>query len=265
MYIGVLNREVKIRMIITFHDITTIKNLIDLLLRICINADVTIKFTENRIKLEEIDASKSTLVAIDIKNNNLKEYFCPNELSIKINLDSMKKTLKTIKKNNNNQNILENSLTLSIDENKLDKIKLSYKGNTEDITIDNSNYKHYKIDSVEYAVELKMNSIDLKKMLKSMINKSDVFKISVKNNKIEFFAGMAFEIEMGTFNIYGGINENNFEICYEVDKLMRFINCYKFSDDVELYVRENYPLGIKCNISDIGQMIAFICPCENLI
>jgi len=223
---------------------------------------VTIKFTENRIKLEEIDSSKSTLVAINIKNNNLNEYFCPNELSIKINLDLMKKALKTIKKNNNNQNILDNSLTLSIDENKLDKMKLSYKGNSEDITIDNSNYKHYKIDSVEYAVGLKMNSTDLKKMLKAMMNKSNVFKISVKNNKIDFFAGIAFEIEMGCFNISEGINMCNFEICYEVDKLMRFINCYKFSDEITLYVKENYPLGIKFNISNIGQLITFICPCE---
>jgi len=258
------------QMVIRFYDIEVVKNLINILSQFL--CDISIKFikinnsNEVALKIDRITENKNVLIKVNIKTCNLLEYFCDSNFVIGIDLLELKRKLSEVDKN-------DNTLTLSIEKNNLNELSYCNGKHIEKIKLIELDYKPATMNS-NYDTVIRMKSEEFKEMCELM-RPWNYLKIEVKNEKYKLYVGENYDKKIKTFcehncgdnysvsTITNKTNKINyeFETLYEVNILKRLSACNKLSSEIRLYIKEDYPLGIKFNISNIGEMIVMICPC----
>jgi len=226
--------------------------------------DTVIDINKDGIKIVTMDTSHIILVHLKLNADKFEMYNCENPTSIGINMLNLYKIIKTI----NNSDILtlfmyENDLNhLGIKIENVEKnTKTTYKINLLDL-----HNNHFEIPEVVFNSVITLPSNDFQKITRDMNNLADFVEIKNLNNKFILTCNGDFctqetvlsdneNIQINSDNA-NEIIQGNFNLKY----LVLFTKCTNLSNNIELYLKNDYPLIIKYTVASLGEIKLCLSP-----
>ena len=226
-------------------------------------------FDETGVKLMAMDSTHSILIHMKLNFENFESFHCPKKMLVGVNMLNFFKLIKTM---NNSE-----TLTLFIEkenENKLGILitnseknsQTIYKLNLLDIIDEN-----IKIPPAEFETELSLPSSDFQKIIRDMINIGE--NIEIKSigsqlilNCIGDFASQ--ETTLGETNNglkFNQISPKELPIqgVYSLKYLILFTKCTNLCNQINLYIKNDYPLIIKYSVASLGDIKLCLAPNTN--
>jgi len=238
--------------------------------------DINIEFSEEGLKIMEIDATQSVLVHLKLEANQFQVYNCNKRIIIGVSVINLFKLIKTITNNDILQLYIEendeNILNICI-ENSEKKYYTKYQLNLLEI-----DYNEYEFPSKKFECQIILPSQCLQKICRDMGNLSDIVEVQVINNSLVFKCEGDYAKQETIFketekktdtksNIHDNIifkeNENKVDIIqgyYSLKHLISFTKCTNLCQSLEIYINNNYPLIIVYDIGNMGKLTLCLSP-----
>jgi|TARA_B110000444_G_C18666160_1_gene513030 proliferating cell nuclear antigen len=239
-----------------------IKTLIEALKEIL--NDTVIEINSDCIKVVTMDNSHIILVHLKLFADKFEFYNCNRPISIGINMLNLYKIIKTV--NNNdiitffvyNDNL--NHLGIKI-ENMEKNTKTTYFLNLLDL-----NNEQFDIPEVQFNSVITLPSNDFQKLMRDMNNLADFVEIKNVDNKFILTCSGDFcsqETVLSDNDLVNINNKNHSDIIqgiFNLKYLVLFTKCTNLSNNVELYLKNNYPLIIRYNVASLGSLKLCLSP-----
>ena len=219
--------------------------------------DVCIEFDETGMKVVAMDASHVVLVHLKLDAAKFELYHCEGKTTVGVNMLNMHKLIKTI----NNSD----TLTLYIDRDDMNHLHIRIE-NTEKnarttfkLNLLDLDHQNIHVDPSEFEEVVTLPSADFQKICRDMHNLAELMEIKSIGSQLMFScrgdfccqetviadsapaggAGAAAEVVQGVFSI---------------KHLVMFTKCTNLCPTVELYLKNDYPLIIKYDVSSLGSI-----------
>ena len=222
------------------------------------------EFTESGIKIVTIDTTHTVLVYMKLDCKNFEKYHCKKRMVLGIGMTNFFKLIKTM---NNND-----TLTLQMTKNNTNVLCIKIE-NSEKNSITRYNLNLMDIDEEVIEVpEAKFKSIismpsnDFQKVIRDMSNLADIIEIKSIGSQLIFcckgdFAtqetiigetmnGLSFVKENGEIVAING--EEIVQGLYSLKHLVLFTKCTNLSNNIELFIRNDYPIIVKYSVANLG-------------
>ena len=218
------------------------------------------------IKIVAMDSSQTILVHLRLEGGRFESYNCKKRLIVGVSMMYFHKLIKTISNNND-------CLTLYISENDPNKLG---------IKIDNSDKNsvtHYKLNLMDIKYEevsippqkfentITMPSDDFQKICKDMSNLSDLIEIKNVGNKLIFSCTGDFADQETICSEHGGLtfdkNNESYEVIqgyYNLRHLVLFTKCTHLSNNVQIFMKNDFPLIIQYKVGSLGYLKLALAP-----
>ena len=244
---------------------SAIRILIEALKEILTDGNITI--TPEGLKLIAMDSSHSVLIHLKLEAENF-EFFNISQQSFTfgVNMLNLFKLIKTmtnsetltlfIEKNNENQLgiIIHNSEKNS---------QTTYKLNLLDINED-----PIDIPPAEFETELTLPSNDFQKLIRDMINIGENIEITSVGNQLKLICNGDFanqETVLGETN--NGLTfttsqspELPIQGTFSLKYLLLFTKCTNLCNQIQIYIKNDYPLVIKYAVASLGNIKLCLAP-----
>tara|TARA_B100001175_G_scaffold312218_1_gene317848 strand:- start:2831 stop:3670 length:840 start_codon:yes stop_codon:yes gene_type:complete len=233
--------------------------------------DTNLEFDSQNIKVIAMDPSHTVLVHLLLDSNKFERYFCPNRLLIGINTINLFKLIKALQNND--------ILTLFIEKNNTNQLGIrmengeanqitQYKMNLMDLNQDN-----ISIPPIEFESVITLPSNNFQKICRDMFNLSDNIEITTYGQQITFKCKGDIadqETSIGQSQTSGmslvkndSENQNQNEIIqgvFSLKYLVLFTKCTNLSSSIELYLKNDYPLIIRYQVANLGEVKLCLAP-----
>lgn len=241
-----------------------VRILIEALKEILTDGNITID--QNGIKLIAMDSTHSVLIHLKLEAQNFEFFNCNTPITIGLNMLNLFKLIKTmtnsetltlfIEKNNENQLgiIIHNSEKNS---------QTTYKLNLLDIQEDEIN-----IPPAEFETELTLPSCDFQKIIRDMINIGEDIEITSIGNQLKLICNGEFahqETVLGETN--NGLKfsttqspELPIQGVFSLKYLLLFTKCTNLCNQIQFYIKNDYPLVIKYAVASLGSIKLCLAP-----
>jgi proliferating cell nuclear antigen len=232
--------------------------------------DANFEFDESGIKIMAMDSSHTVLVHLKLSAENFEYYHCKNKRILGINMLNLFKLIKTMGNND--------ALTLYLEEGNESKLGIKiensekntmtkYKLNLMDLHEDNIQIPPAVFDSV-----ITMPSVDFQKICRDMHNLAENIEIKSLENQLIFscigqFASQETSIGETNTGLSFVQNQNPDEIVqgiFALKHLVLFSKCTNLCNNIELYLKNDYPLILKYQVASLGSIKLCLAPkCDN--
>ena len=232
--------------------------------------DANFEFDESGIKIMAMDSSHTVLVHLKLSAENFESYHCQNKRILGINMLNLFKLIKTMGNND--------ALTLYLEEGNESKLGIKiensekntmtkYMLNLMDLHEDNIQIPPAVFDSV-----ITMPSVDFQKICRDMHNLAENIEIkSLENQLIFSCSGQFASQETSIVETNSGLsfvqNQNPDEIVqgiFALKHLVLFSKCTNLCNNIELYLKNDYPLILKYQVASLGSIKLCLAPkCDN--
>ena len=229
--------------------------------------DTNLEFDSENIKVIAMDPSHTVLVHLLLNSNKFERYYCPNKLLVGINTINLFKLIKALQNND--------ILTLFIEKNNTNQLGIrmengeanqitQYKMNLMDLNQDN-----ISIPPIEFESVITLPSNNFQKICRDMFNLSDNIEITTYGQQITFKCKGDIadqETSIGQSQSSGMSlvkNENQNEIIqgmFSLKYLVLFTKCTNLSSSIELYLKNDYPLIIRYQVANLGEVKLCLAP-----
>ena len=226
--------------------------------------DANFEFDDDGIKLIAMDSSHTVLVHLRLKADNFETFICKKKTIIGINLINFYKLMKVMGNNDTLKLFIEENDTSILNiliENSDKNLVTKYKLNLMDL-----NEENIEIPPPTFESVITMPSTDFQKICRDMSNIADDIEIKSLTNQL-IFSCVGSYVEQETIigssnNGMTFIQDNNTIIqgIYELKNLVLFSKCTNLCSSVELYLKNDFPLIIKYNISSLGEIKLCLAP-----
>jgi len=220
--------------------------------------DVNIIFDENGIKIMAMDGNHVALIHLKLEADNFESYYCKRKTMIGVSMISFFKLMKTI----SNSDII----TMFMEEENTDVLNINIQ-NSEKNTKTNFSLKLLDLDEEELDIPdvdidciVTMSSNEFQKLCRDMTNIKDTVTITSENNTISFSCEGDFakwETIIGETSHGLSFNKESSE-CISADYSLKYINLFTKSTNlcstIELYLKKDYPLIMKYNVGNLGEI-----------
>ena len=241
-----------------------IKYLIELLRDLLTEGNL--ECSETGIKIQAVDPSRVVLIHSKLKAEQFEEYYCPDTLVLGINMEDCFKIIKNMENND--------TLKLFVRKDNPNKIGIETfckEENTCDTTYLNLMdlpYEKMEIPSQTFESVISLPSSRFQKICRIIFNFSEKIEIECEGNKLKF-RGCNTNIKQETVikPTPSGMkfikNEKPEEIIqgfFELRHLVLFSKCTNLSTTIHLHIKNNYPLVLKCDIANLGEIKLCLAP-----
>ena len=228
--------------------------------------DVNIEFTKQEdnnnggLSIIALNNSSSILVHLKLDAVNFDNYFCSKEkINIGVNMTYLFKLIKTI----NNNDILSLSLD-DLDINKLGiKIENAEKNyvSTYKLNLMDLDKTIYNIPPTEFTTVISISTQEFHRICKDLSIISDTVEIKSYQKKLIFTA----KGDIATNEVVCGETANGLSILskeadeiiqgvYDLKNLILFTKCTNLCPNVEIYMKNDYPIVIKYCVASLGHI-----------
>ena len=223
-------------------------------------------FDSTGIKLMAMDSTHSILIHMKLEADNFEYFHCPNKMVIGVNMLNFFKLIKTMTNSE--------SLTLFIEKNNENKLGILinnteknsqtiYKLNLLDIADEN-----IKNPPAEFDTELCLPSGDFQKIIRDMVNIGENIEIKSIGSQLMLNCNGDFacqETILGETNNGLKFNQTSPEELpiqgiYSLKYLILFTKCTNLCNQINLYIKNDYPLIIKYAVASLGDIKLCLAP-----
>ena len=223
-------------------------------------------FDESGIKLMAMDSTHSILIHMKLDANSFEFFHCPNKVVVGVNMLNFFKLIKTM---TNSETLTlfiekenENKLGILINNNEKNS-QTVYKLNLLDIADEN-----IKIPPAEFETELSLPSGDFQKIIRDMVNIGENIEIKSIGTQLILNCSGDFasqETILGETN--NGLKFNQvspkelpIEGLYSLKYLTLFTKCTNLCNQINLYIKNDYPLIIRYSVASLGDIKLCLAP-----
>ncbi len=228
--------------------------------------DTNLEFDGENIKVIAMDPSHTVLVHLKLNSDKFEQYYCPNKLLLGINTINLFKLIKALQNND--------ILTLFVEKNNTNQLGIrmengeanqitQYKMNLMDL-----NQENIQIPPIQFESVITLPSNNFQKICRDMFNLSDNIEITSYDQQITFKCKGDIadqETTIGKSNTSGleFSNTHNTEIIqgiFSLKYLVLFTKCTNLSGSIELYLKNDYPLIIRYQVANLGEVKLCLAP-----
>lgn len=231
--------------------------------------DTSIEFDETGMKIMALDTSHVVLVHLKLDAHKFEYYHCEGKVMVGLNMLNLHKLLKTI--NNNN------TLCLFIDRDDVNHLGIRIE-NTEKNTRTTYKLNLMDLDQIEITADpsefmnvVTLPTTDFQKICRDMHHIAEFMEIRSVQNQLIFSCRGDFcsqetvlcdmnavttTAESAPSEDVSGIVQGIFSIKY----LVLFTKCTNLCNTMELYLKNDFPLIIKYDVSSIGSIRLVLAP-----
>lgn len=226
-------------------------------------------FDESGIKLMAMDSNKTILIHMKLPSENFEFYNCSQKVNVGVNMLNLFKLIKTmtnsedltlfVEKNN------ENKLGIIMEDTEK-KVKTTYYMNLLDIPDEN-----IEAGDVEFDTQLTLPSGDFQKIIRDMINIGENIEIQCIGTQLSLCCEGDFAsqktILLPTSDEEKGLKyeqtsppETPIQGEFSLKYLMLFTKCTNLCNQINLYIKNDYPLIIKYEVASLGSIKLCLAP-----
>ena len=225
--------------------------------------DVNLEVDKTGLKIVAMDNTNIVLIHLKLEAEKFEEYFCENKLYIGVCMLKLHQLIKTIGSNDLlTLYVLKdepNTLGIRISNNEKN-VETNYKLSTLDIDVLN-----IEIPPVNFHTVITMPSTYLQKIIRDMHNLAEYIEIRNIADQLVLSCKGDFctqETILGTEKsnniiIEKKVEENNHEIIqgvFSLKYLTIFTKCTNLCSNVEIYLKNSYPIILKYSIASLGEI-----------
>ena len=220
--------------------------------------DVNIIFDETGVKIMAMDGNHVALIHLKLEADKFEQYYCKEKTMIGVCMMSFYKLMKTVSNSD--------TITMFMEENNTDQLHISVR-NSDKNSITNFSLKLLDIDEEELEIPdvdidciVTMNSNEFQKLCRDMTNIKDTITITSEGDKITF----ACEGDFAKWETIIGETSHGLMFSKQTDDYisaeysLKYINLFTKSTNlcntIELYLKPNYPLIMKYNVGNLGEI-----------
>lgn len=233
--------------------------------------DVNIEIDESGMKIIAMDASHVALIHMKLLSKNFEKYYCPKLVICGVSMMRLFKLLKMMSPSD--------TLTFYIEEDEPNLLKIL-------IETGEKNLKHRfglklmdlfvdKVDvpPAEFASVLRLPSGDFQKLCRDMNQLADEIEIKSSGSELLFSisndwvnqetviresttgTGMSYIQNLAPDEVIQGM----FSLRY----LVLFSKCTNLCQNIEIYLKNDYPIIIRYNVANLGEVKFCLAPKNN--
>jgi proliferating cell nuclear antigen len=226
-------------------------------------------FDESGIKLIAMDSTRTILIHMKLEGINFEFFHCPEKIVVGVNMLNFFKLIKTM---GNSE-----TLTLFIENNNENKLGIlinnteknsqtTYRLNLLDIADEN-----ISIPPAEFETELSLPSNDFQKIIRDMINIGENIEIKSIGPQLMLGCNGDFasqETILGETNNGLKFNQTSPEELpiqgiFSLKYLILFTKCTNLCNQINLYIKNDYPLIIRYSVASLGDIKLCLAPNTN--
>jgi proliferating cell nuclear antigen len=233
--------------------------------------DTCIEFDDTGMKIVATDTSHTVLVHLKLEASKFEVYHCEGNISIGVNMLNLHKLIKTI--NNNDQ------LTLYIDRDDINHLCIKIENNEKNsrttyklnlLELDNPNIS---VPPTHFIEVVTLPSADFQKICRDMHNLAEFMEITSIRNQLIFSCTGEFcsqeTVVCDNDNSCRGedapvasdsVTDEIMQGVFSIKHLVLFTKCTNLCSAMELYLKNNYPLIIKYDVSSLGSIRLALSP-----
>lgn len=231
--------------------------------------DANFIFDDTGIKVIAMDSSHSVLIHMKLESSNFESYYCEKKTKIGVNMLNLYKLIKT----------MQNTDTLSMFINKSDNNKLGIMINNSDknstttyrLNLLDIPEEEIKIPPAEFDSELTLPSNDFQKLIRDMINIGTDVEIKSIGSTLTLnctgdFANQNTILRETQDGLkYKQKQDASFPVqgIYSLKYLMLFTKCTNLCPQIQMYIKNDYPLIIQYTIASLGTIKLCVAPKSN--
>lgn len=238
--------------------------LVEALKEILTEANFT--FDETGIKLMAMDSTHTILIHMKLESDNFEFFHCPKKITVGVNMLNFFKLIKTMGNSEtltifiDNEN--ENKLGIMINNTEKNSQTI-YKLNLLDIQDDN-----ISIPPAEFETELSLPSGDFQKIIRDMVNIAENIELKSIGSQLILNCSGDFasqETTLGETNNGLKFNQTSHESLpiqgiFSLKYLSLFTKCTNLCNQINLYIKNDYPLIIKYSVASLGNIKLCLAP-----
>jgi proliferating cell nuclear antigen len=229
--------------------------------------DVNFIFDDEGMRLMAMDGAHVALVHLKLHGDRFETYKCEEKMQVGLNMNNLFKLTKTI----TNMDIItffikrdnRNEFGVKI-ENSDKNTNTTFYLKMLDIDEDELRIPNVQLDSV-----ITMQSNDFQRMCRDMMNIADIIEITSHENKLKLSCNGDFasqETIIGEAN-HGMKNESSSTEPVSGRYSLKYINLFtkstNLSNMLEIYLKPSFPLMLKYNVANLGDIMFCLAPTVN--
>lgn len=218
------------------------------------------------IKLQAVDPSRVVLIHSRLEADKFEEYHCPERLVLGLNMEDLFKIIKNMENTD--------TLKLFVKKNNVNKLGIETyckEENTCDTTYINLMdlpYQNITIPSQTFDNVISIPASRFQKICRVIYGFSEKIEIECENSKLKFRGcnnNVKQEIIIKPTNNGMQFIKNNtpdeiIQGFFELKHLVVFSKCSNLSNTIHLHIKNNYPLVLKCNVANLGEIKLCLAP-----
>lgn len=225
--------------------------------------DVIMIFDKTGIRITAMDGSHVALIHVKLDSNRFESFYCRHRIDVGLNMLSLFKLMKTINNSDTVSFYIKdgnmNELGIVIansDKNSLTNFKIKLL----DLDI-----KDINIPDVDIECIITMPSNDFQRMCRDMLNISETIQIISASDHLRIycdgdFANQETIIGPATHGLVFNKNDNEVSGKFSLKYLNLFTKSTNLCNTIELYMKNNYPLILKYNVANLGEIRFCLAP-----
>lgn len=235
------------------------------------------------MRIVTVDTTKTILINLRLEGKNFTKFKCKSKKEVLgISLTDLSKIMKTMDKDAN--------LTLYVDEDEKNRLKIkiynpeSEKDNIFDLILMDLPVDKIDLPQISFDAVIQMNSTEFHKICREMgtfakyveircLKDSIIFKCKgdTINQELTYRINDKDDDSMDekdaprlSINLTEGLKKDHIiQGFYELKSITLFSKCAQFCPEIQIYMKNNYPLVIKYTIATLGRMFVFLTPINN--
>jgi proliferating cell nuclear antigen len=228
------------------------------------------------IRITAIDTTQTVLINLKLDAREFTTFKCKQQkMTLGINLTYLHKLIKSLDRDDvltfYQENDNKNVLNIEVENKETGKM-------TNDVLklMDLKNEK-MTIPDVEYEAVVTMNSVEFHKLCREMSQLADFVDIRCLKNRIEFackgdyanrktiYRTDVCEKSKVHIEYPGHVSNKPFIVqgIFELKNLVMFGKCGQLCDNIEIYLKNNYPLVIKYQVAKLGRLFLVLSPMKD--
>jgi proliferating cell nuclear antigen len=215
--------------------------------------ETCIEFDETGMKIMEMDSQHIVMAHLKLDAGKFEYYHCPARLCIGVDMLNMYKLIKTINSND--------TLTLYIDADDVNHLCIKIEN------VDKNRRTVYKLDLLDlphkdifaeptdFTEVVTLPCADFQKICRDMHNLADTIEIKSIRGQLIFSCHGDFcsqETVICDNEVDAAASSDIFQGVFSLKHLVLFTKCTNLCPTMELYLKNDYPLIIKYDVSSLG-------------
>lgn len=229
--------------------------------------DVNIEVDETGFKIIAMDSTHVALIHMKLSAKNFEKFYCPKPVICGVSMLRLYKLLKIMSPND--------TLTLYVEKDEPSELKIQIetgeKGLKHNFSLKLMDLFVDKVEvpPAEFSSVLRMPSTDFQKLCRDMSNLADEIEIKSSGNQLLFKiqndwvdqttviresgnSGMTYIQNLTPDEVIQGV--------FAIKKLVTFTKCTNLCQNIEIYLKNDYPIIIKYSVANLGEVKFCLAP-----